>query len=175
MVVLRATRKVLKTLPLSAADADVSDTALGDWYVNRLVLDRQPLLILVSSTSLLAVMTPARNVKTLPDRIGDLVAGRLARLGVCADLIRAEVAAMQVAKVGRTRDRSVLGQMVVFAKDIPYYVPIGGLSDSMLRVVESKLGGTPCRCSLTMAETIWPERVAVRLLVERWSSVSTTL
>jgi len=31
--------------------AGTSDTALGDWYVNRLIVDRQPLLLLVSAAS----------------------------------------------------------------------------------------------------------------------------
>ena len=66
MVILRATQKVLKTLPESADDSDSSDTALGDWYVNRITLDRQPLLLLVSAKSLLSMLAPAKNVKSLP-------------------------------------------------------------------------------------------------------------
>jgi hypothetical protein len=55
MVLLRATQKVLRLLPESAGGViDSSTTALGDWYVNRLIVDRQPLLLLVSSTSRLA-------------------------------------------------------------------------------------------------------------------------
>ncbi|HUF72275.1 MAG TPA: hypothetical protein VMR74_05185 [Gammaproteobacteria bacterium] len=174
MVVLRATQKVLKTLPESASDADVSDTALGDWYVNRITLDRQPLLLLVSSNSLLAMLAPARNVKTLPSRISGMVAARLERLGVEGHLIRAEVQAMNVALVGRTRDRSVIGQMVDFAKAIPYYVPIGtGRDEARLRVVEDQLAHTPCRCGRSDAETIWPDRDSALLLAERWSKQKT--
>src|SRR3972149_6891191 len=57
MVVLRATQKLAKVLPPSADAAAESDTALGDWYVNRLIVDRQPLLLLVSARSLLAIVT----------------------------------------------------------------------------------------------------------------------
>ena len=173
MIVLRATRKVLSTLPKSASDADESDTALGDWYVNRITIDRQPLLLLVSSKSLLAVLTPARAVKTLPDRIGALVAHRLRRINIDEHLIRAEARAMEVAVVGRTLDRSVTGQMVDFAKAAPSYIPIGEVSDSTLRFVEDRLGETPCRCSRPYAETIWPARDAARLLAERWSGSRT--
>jgi hypothetical protein len=169
MIVLRATRKVLKSLPQSASDADVSDTALGDWYVNRMTIDRQPLLLLVSAKSLLAILTPARAVKALPDRIGEIVACRLARMGIDEDLIRAEVKAMGIAVVGRTLDRSVTGQMVDFAKVAPSYIPIGELSDSTLRFVEDRLGETPCRCTRSYAETVWPAKDAARLLAERWS------
>ncbi len=73
LVVLRATRKVLKSLPQIERDGVASDNALGDWYVNRLVIDRRPLLLLVSSASRLAIVTPAREVKTLPDRLATIV------------------------------------------------------------------------------------------------------
>lgn len=173
MIVLRATQKVLRTLPKSADDSDVSDAALGDWYVNRIVIDRRPLLLLVSSNSLLAVLTAARNVKSLPDRVSELVVSRLARMGVDEHLIRAEAQAMNVAIVGRTRDRSVTGQMVDFAKAIPYYIPIGGVNDSVLRFAEDRLAETPCRCGRSGAETVWPARDTVRLLTQQWSANKT--
>ena len=173
MFVLRATQKVLRMLPQWANDVVVSDTALGDWYVNRITVDRQPLLILVSSTSLLAVLTQARNVKTLPSRISELVANRLRRIGIDERLIRAEVQAMDIAFVGRTRDRSVTGQMVDFAKAVPYYIPIGALDGSTLRFAEDRLGETPCRCGRSDAETVWPARDAARLLAEHWSATKT--
>ena len=168
MVVLRATKKVLKMLPYSAAETDTSNTALGDWYVNRIVVDRQPLLLLVSEKSLLAMLTPARNVKTLPDRLREMVAGRLQRLSVEENLIRAEVNAMDVVCVGRTRDRSVTGQMVDLAKSVPYYLPVDGWDISTLHSAEFRLSETPCRSSRQHAEVIFPYETAVRLLKEQW-------
>ena len=53
MVVLRRTRKLERILSVSASLPTQSDTALGDWYVNRLTVDRRPLLLLVSSHGLL--------------------------------------------------------------------------------------------------------------------------
>jgi hypothetical protein len=161
---------VLKTLPESAGDTDSSDTALGDWYVNRIVVDRQPLLLLVSSESRLAMLTPARDVKNLPRRVGDMVAARLRRLGVDDKLVRAEVAAMDTARVGRTRDRSITGQMVDFAKATPCYLPADGWDDSTLRLAEDRLSETPCLAGRSFAETIFPDRTAARLLHERWAN-----
>ena len=123
MVVLRATRKVLKWLPLSVEEGVSSDTALGDWYVNRIIVDRRPLLLFVSSGSLLAMLSPARNVGKLHERFSDLVAGRLRRLGVDERMIEPEVLAMTSVEVGRTQDRSVTGTMVDFAKALPFYLP----------------------------------------------------
>jgi hypothetical protein len=63
MVTLRPTRKLRGALPISDVSKP-SDTALGDWYVNRLVVDRRPLLLLVSSSSLLPMLVPGRDVAT---------------------------------------------------------------------------------------------------------------
>ena len=166
MVVLRATRKVLKSLAESAVDADSSDTALGDWYANRVVIDRQPLLLLVSSTSLLSVVSPARDVKNLPGRLPELVDGRLRRLGVPDFVVSQEVLKMHEVRVGRTTDRSVTGQMVDFAKAMQYSLPVDGWTDSDLYHVEDRLGETPCR--LKAKPITWPERDAVQMLFERW-------
>lgn len=170
MLVLRATGKILKAMPESASEADTSDTALGDWYVNRLVVDRKPLLLLVSALSRLAVLAPARDVKNLPKRIGELIAQRLERLDVKQEVIAAEVGAMQNVRVGRTRDRSVTGQMVDFAKSIPYYLPVNGWDESTLRIVEDRLGHTPCLVTRKRQQTVWPDRMTVELLAARWPS-----
>src|SRR5947207_1663508 len=81
MVALRRTQKLAAALPLPNAASCESDTALGDWYVNRLTVDRRPLLLLVSSRALLPVLIPARYVSGLPLRLADIVGARLHRLG----------------------------------------------------------------------------------------------
>jgi hypothetical protein len=172
MVVLRATQKVLRALPPKTTDAVPSDTALGDWYVNRFVVDRKPLLLLVSSQSLLALVTPARDVRALPDRLAGLVGDRLRRLGVGAALCDAEIAAMQPVHVGATKDRSVLGSAVEFAKAIPYYLPIGGWDEGTLPFLETRLAETPCRLSGRFENTLFPEQRAPELLKAKWLDAS---
>src|SRR5436190_23694313 len=110
MVILRPTKKLRTLLPTAAISAS-SDTALGDWYVNRIVVDRQPLLLLVSSTSLLPLLVPARDVRGLPDRLSDLVESALRRLGIEGEAIASERQAMVLVAVAPTIDRSVLGIM----------------------------------------------------------------
>jgi len=174
MVILRATQKVLRSLPETAGDTDISDTALGDWYLNRIIVDRQPLILLVSSASRLSMLTQARDVKSLPSRIGGMLAVRLQRLGVDPYLIHAEVEAMNVARIGRTCDRSITGQLVDFAKAIPYYLPVGTAADgAWLQLAEDKLAHTPCLCTRSESETIWPDRDSARLLAECWSKQKT--
>jgi hypothetical protein len=173
VVVLRATRKVLRSLAQFAGDSAASDNALGDWYVNRVVADRKPLLLLVSAKSLLAILTPARNVKELPDRLAKLVELRLRSLQVDEAIVAAEVAATAPVHVGRTLDRSVTGQLVDFAKALPYYLPADGWDESTLRSAEEKLAEVPCRSSRANAEVIWPARTAIQLLETAWPASAT--
>jgi hypothetical protein len=173
VVVLRATQKVLRSLPQSAGELGVSDNALGDWYVNRIVVDRRPVLLLVSSASLLAIVTPARDLKSLPDRLAQTVGDRLRRLEVSEAIVASEVEATAHVRVGKTVDRSVTGQLVDFAKALPFYLPVDGWDEMTLRAAEEKLAETPCRSSRSFAETIWPRRAAVELLKAAWPSSRT--
>lgn len=137
MTVLKATRKVLRLLRSPAGPAQSADTALGDWYVNRIVIDRQPLLLLLSARSLLPILTPARNVRELPPpRLPELVGARLRRLGIPFSIIDAELAEMHPVTVAPTVDRVVLGYLVDFAKAAPFYLEINGWDLTTLPFVE---------------------------------------
>jgi hypothetical protein len=168
LVALRATRKVLKYLSRSDEDSGDSSTALGDWYVNRLVVDRKPLLLLICENSRLAIIEPAQNVKELPNRLPDLVARRLDELGISDRHIKSEVSAMMPVIVGPTKNRSIVGQMVDFAKAIPLHIPEYEWNESDLRDVEVRLGETPCLCSGKLNSTIWPAKETRELLAQKW-------
>lgn len=170
MVVLRATQKVLKLLPEASGSAVTSTTALGDWYINRIVVDRHPLLLLVSSRSLLSIITPARDLKGLPQRLAAVVEERLRRLGTDESVLASEVGATSAVTVARTVDRSVIGQMVDFAKAIPYYLPENRWSEDELKTVEDRLAETPCRASGPSHSVIFPRETALGLLEGTWSA-----
>jgi len=155
MVVLRATRKVLAGLPEASAAPGPSDTALGDWYVNRVPVDRRPLLLLVSASSLLPIVVFARDVRRLPDRLADMVAARLTRMGVAPRTVALETRAMTPIVVGRTADRSVVGIMVDFALCLPFYLD-PGWNERTLPSVEDKLAQTPCHASRPFAQVVFP-------------------
>lgn len=169
MIVLRATQKVLGLLRQSGRGPGASDTALGDWYVNRIVIDRQPLLLLVSERSLLSAIVPARDVRGLPERLAAIVAARLRRLGIDDAIVAAEIETMSVVVVAKTVDRAVTGQMVDFAKSLPYYLPVSEWSHTDLCAAEDQLAETPCRSSRRFGDVIWPREAARRLLTSTWS------
>ena len=169
MLLLRATQRVLKKLPESAVDGEVSDNALGDWYVNRIVVDRHPLLLFVSSKSLLIMLSFAKALQTLPDRFPGMVADRLRQMDVDWDWIDSEMATMHTVHVGRTRDRSVIAQMNNFARKVPFWLPSDGWDAIDLRIAESKLGEGPYQLKRGFDAMIFPHETALRLLREKWS------
>ena len=166
MTVIRATKKVLKFLPATKDMVDQSNNALGDWYVNRIVVDRQPLLLIVSELSRLAIVEPARNIKSLPSTLPNIVRRRLSEMHISEPAITRELDLMNPIAVAPTTNRSIVGQLVDFAKAIPYCLPEGDWCEADLRIVEDRLGETPCLCSGKAMDTIWPEREARKLLAE---------
>ncbi len=166
MVILRPTKKLRSLLPVAAVSLR-SDTALGDWYVNRIVVQRQPLLLLLSSTSLLPLVMPARDVRSLPDRLAVAVGSRLRRFDIENQIIEAELRAMHPVSVAATADRSVLGFMIDFAKLITHYS--GHLrKDEELGALEDWLAETPCHATLSDDRVVFPYRKAPELLRTVW-------
>jgi len=170
MVILRPTQKLRKALPVTEAATHESDTALGDWYVNRIVVDRRPLLLLVSSKGLFPLLVPARDVSSLPSRLPDLLAAALRRLSVPEELIVAECKAMEPVVVAPTRNRSVLGIMVDCAKSIPHHLAPGLWSDDTLPLVEYMLARTPWFAGKRADEVLFPLQAMPELLAARWGS-----
>ncbi|MEO7192071.1 MAG: hypothetical protein ABI051_13540 [Vicinamibacterales bacterium] len=168
VVILRPTRKLRSFLPATDVVPATSDTALGDWYVNRIVIDKRPLLLLVSSTSLLPILVPARDVRRLRSRLAELVSARLKRCGIDDETIAAEAEAMSQVAVGPTVDRSVVGIMVDFAKALPSYLEPGRWDDATLEAVEARLAETPCRAARSFGQVIFPDRKAPELLRATW-------
>ena len=169
-VTLRRTQKLARALPLSVEDPPPPDTALGDWYVNRLVVDRRPLLLLVASRTLFPILVPARNVGSLPERLPRIVASGLFRARMPVGQIAAECAAMTPVGVAKTADRSVLGIMVDFAEATAAYLPIRAWDETKLPFVEARLAETPCFSSRRLSETIFPADATRTVLADRWGT-----
>jgi len=140
MVVLRPVKALNNSLPLSNISAPASTTALGDWYAKRVVVDRKPLLVLVSSKS----------------------------HDVDRRLIECELGAMSPIVIAPTEDRSVIGIMIQIAKELPAHLEIGGWDESTLPFVEAQIAQTPWHAGRRQDEVIWPDRVIHDLLRKRF-------
>ena len=112
MVNLRYTAKLLKRLPKQFFDAErnristptftssptsapASTTLLGDWYVHLLVMRPQHLAVCTCQHTRLTLILPAKELKTLPQRMAAQMAVVLADLGVPPKQIKHETAQMQ--------------------------------------------------------------------------------
>lgn len=120
MFTLRCTRKLLIRMHRSAADLKgraqaEPTTALGDWYANLLLVQRQHLVLLVNERSRLLVLTPAKNNDRLQPRFQEALQELLRAIGVPDAAIAREIREMETMDYGLTTDgaqgRSVLGSM----------------------------------------------------------------
>jgi hypothetical protein len=107
---LRCTQKLLRQLRVASSQDDaLPANRLGDWYANALNIGRARFVLCVSERTLLPVILPAREYRTLPTRLLPEIAWMLERIGVSAEVAVAEIAAMEPIGIGRTRSRVVLG------------------------------------------------------------------
>jgi hypothetical protein len=114
------------------------------------------------------MLLPARDVRSLPDRLAGVVEARLIACGVDRHAIEAEVKAMVPVVIGPTVDRSVLGIMVDFAKSVPYHLEPGHWNEDDLPSVEQRLAETPCHAVRSFDRVIFPEKKAPEILNAKW-------
>ena len=112
MITLRCTRKLLRRIGAPPAPADTHPTTvLGDWYANLIFWRPQQLVLCMNERSLLLVIVPARDAKTLPQRFQDATIAHLLRIGIPQAAVRAEAREMEALQIGPTANRRVLGCM----------------------------------------------------------------
>lgn len=112
VTIIRPTQKLLSHLGLEVAEPHApSDSALGDWYAAPLFVGRQRYALLASERSLLSVVLPLKESRTLVARWRARVAERLDRLGVELAHRDAELGAMAEVVIARTASRRTLGAM----------------------------------------------------------------
>ena len=114
MITLRCTQKLLKRLGVPKkveTSAPMPTNVLGDWYANLLHIERQQLVLCMNERSLLVVLVPAKDGKTLPARMRSAVLDLLKRIGVSDAAIEAEANAMREISIAPTASKRVLGCM----------------------------------------------------------------
>lgn len=130
MVNLRCTQKLLKRLPARLFDVSqphpsatpsspvLSTTVLGDWYLTILIVRPRHLVLGISEQSRLCLILPAKELKTLPQRLPAYLAAGLSQLGIAPAQIEREVEAMQQWRFTPTTEgkdyRRVLGTQKEF-------------------------------------------------------------
>lgn len=121
MLVLRCTQKLLKRNPgpnLPGQDAFVP--VLGNWHANLIRLAKSPIVLCVNDSSLLAILVPGRDFSNFVSAFQNRLAKRLGRMGLAADIISAERAAMEIVRIQPSNSRSVLASMNDFVRHLKW-------------------------------------------------------
>jgi hypothetical protein len=140
-VVCRCTKAVLVKLPYEKnAQLNSATNILGDWYINRLNIGPNRLLLCTAEKSLLAVVLPAKDLPNFPIRLQHGLRELLRRLEIPEAAVQREISEMEAYEFAPTNNRRVLGSMNDLAVQINFQFPHSKtLTDCALQVAE-----TPC-------------------------------
>ena len=117
MFQLRCTGKVIKTLglkPQDLFDAKMSDSLLGDWYVNEFFLDRRKTFIFMSEKTLLSFIIYGIKKSNLGDFPAPLIKGLdqlLTLEGFEKEEIERAFVGYDKMQYTKTASKSVIGNM----------------------------------------------------------------
>jgi hypothetical protein len=89
---------------------------LGDWHANILFLGRSPHVIAVNDKSLITLVLPLKEARTVLDRWRAEVLRLIGRLGAPEEVLQAEADALQDVVVTRTTSRSSIGYVNEMAR-----------------------------------------------------------
>jgi hypothetical protein len=162
MVTICCTAKILKRAHFQVQNPiSASTNALGDWYVNILFFYHRQVLLFVSEKSRLAVITPAKEIRSLATLLINHQAPLLDSIGAHPKWIEAEIIEMLDPNYSTTRSRSLLATMN------DYKIQIGAMfeyGDDNLLEIAQRLSV----CPVGPLQYQCPRDVAVDLLEERY-------
>jgi hypothetical protein len=143
MITLRCTKKLLTHLGGRPEFDDHEPTALlGDWYANLVAMPAgPPFFLLMNERSLLSVVLPY-DADLLPGFRRRAVA-LLRRLGLPAEAVEREAFHLQKIRLGKTKNRRVLGTMNDAAWNLESMLFDGPRGQFTLDRAEEQLAATP--------------------------------
>jgi len=122
MFALRCTQKLLDRIKASPDSEPVPpDTVLGDWYANIVRAGRTQLVLAVSERTLLPVVVPLKEARTVARRISEAVEPMLLSIGIPAEAVIIERNTMQDVSIAKTASRRVLGSL----NDLAFQLQVG--------------------------------------------------
>lgn len=139
MIVIRATQRLLKNSGIKpAAEAPETTAALGDWFATSMVLPgRRPVVLYVSSGTLLAVLVPGRVIHTTIPGFRNRLPALLDQLGLPGEWIDRVMGEAAEHVIARTNSRRMLGIMNDIVASMPFY------AEETLDELELRLADTP--------------------------------
>ncbi len=166
MLVFRCTQRLLKRLKVGGPfDLPRSSTQLGDWYGNTVFIGRVPLIIFVSETTMLPVVVPLRESRTLVPRFQNALCEILEALKMPQPVIRREFDLDGGSAFGPTASRRVVGVVNELAYQAEATVHSGRCVnplDLALRLSGVPIGGlehiVPCEAARMLLAPTAPRR-----------------
>jgi hypothetical protein len=123
MLVLRCTQKLLEKNPGPGTDhKDSLKPVLGDWHAKLIRLGHSPVVLCANDLSLLAILVRGKDFPRFVLSFRDRLASRLRRMGVSEQAITEELAAMEIVRIAKSNNRSVLGSMNDFVRHLRWKV-----------------------------------------------------
>jgi hypothetical protein len=114
LITIRCTARLVNASKAALVEEPPRPTApLGEWYANvvHLPFRGRSLVVFAHNPSRLAVVAPARTLRSAVPVFRERLPRLLRRIGVPEGRIREQESAMQEVVFGRTLDRSLLGSM----------------------------------------------------------------
>jgi hypothetical protein len=116
---------------------------LGDWHANLIRLSKSPIVLCVNDTSLLTILVPGRDFPNFVSAFQNRLAGRLGRMGLAAETISAERAAMEIVRIQPSNSRSVLASMNDFVRHLKLRAARNHFDFAEADALEDMLSETP--------------------------------
>ena len=96
MIKLCCTQQILKKLKLDPVALQVQEpvtttSALGDWYAKYIITERQPAIVMVNDRTRMCLVTTAKDIQHLPQRLEAALAETLLYMDVPRHAIEQEV------------------------------------------------------------------------------------
>lgn len=162
MLVIRPTASLAKRMKVKIEPSfNESTTTLGDWYAVDMVLNRKQFILAVNSKSRLGLVLNAAPYADFPQRLPQMVRDVLKSYCISREKIDSELKEMHEFVLAKTLDKSILGTLNDYRKNLEYMAAYGhgkfDLND--LVSLSLKITATP---SLVMPGT-WPQEVTLDL------------
>jgi hypothetical protein len=163
MVTICCTARLLKRAHFqSEASTPDPTTALGNWHAHLIYINRNQLILFVNDNSRLALITPAKDARSITSHLIERLSILLPQLGARPEWILAEAREMADTHIAASRSRSVLGTMNDYKFQIEAY--FGDIPDGNLQELEMNLSEVPAG----PMKYRYPADVAIELLRQRY-------
>jgi len=151
VIAIRCTAKLLSRLRTKPIDVPATSTSLlGDWYATLVRSGPVQTILVMASRTLLPIVMSARDAPSFPTRLASELEHVLSTYAVPHAAISFEVAAMTPASLARTNDRSLVGVLVEFQRQLEYHLEDAPAQS--LRELSLCLAGTPIVARDTIPE-----------------------